>query len=124
MPENEISYIALHIGILMEENDAVHNKIKSIIVAPNYNKLGIKISKKLSSVFYESMLISDVVTTLPSKNVLNNIDLIISTYPVSSYGIANYVVDHLVSEKNIKDLFEIIDEITDQKIKNNFKNYN
>ena len=121
MPENEISYIALHIGILMEENDAVHNKIKSIIVAPNYNKLGIKISKKLSSVFYESMLISDVVTTLPSKNVLNNIDLIISTYSVSSYGIPNYVVDHLVSEKNIKDLFEIIDEITDQKIKNNFK---
>lgn len=121
MPEDEISYIALHIGILMEENDSAKKKLKCIIVAPNYNELGIKISKKLSMTFSESLLISDVVTQTPAKEDLKNVDLLISTNLIESHDIPTYIVEPLVSESNIKDLFTIIDEINNRKIKNAFK---
>lgn len=121
MPEDEIAYIALHIGILMEENNASKNKLKCLIVASNYNELGLKVSKKISRVFSESILVSDVITQEPRKEDLQNIDLVISTNPVQSFDVPNYMVEPFISETNIRELFSIIDEINNRKIKNDFK---
>ena len=121
MPEDEIAYIALHIGILMEENNASSNKLKCLIVASNYNELGLKISKKISQIFSESILVSDVVTQEPKKEDLHNIDLVISTKPIQTFDVPNYTVAPFVSENDIKELFMVIDEINNHRIKNDFK---
>lgn len=119
LPEDEIAYITLHLGMLMEEQKAVKEKVKAIIVCSDYNNLGKKMFNKLNILFPESLLITNIVTNLTPELDLSDIELIISSEPLdNSVTIRHYITQPIISENDIKELFECIDNIKAQRIKN------
>lgn len=119
LPEDEIAYIALHVGVLMDENKALRDKVNAIIICPNYYSLGQKISKKLSSIYSENLLISNVLTSIRNDTDLYGVDLILSTEPIdTSIPIRHYILNPFVTETDIRNIFTIVDDIKSNKIKN------
>lgn len=122
LPEDEISYICLHVGVMMDEKKAVDGKVKAIIVCPNYFSLGKKIFKKLSEVCNDDLLISNVVTHLNSEIDLSNIELIISTENIDqSITIPHYTISPFVSQEDIQNIFALINDIKNKKIQNTIR---
>lgn len=119
LPEDEISYIALHVGVLMDENKAMHDKVNAIIVCPNYYSMGQKIFKKLSGIYSENLLISNVLTSIRDDTDLSSVELILSTDAIdSSIPIRHYILNPFVTESDIRNIFILIDDIKSNKIKN------
>ena len=122
LPEDEISYICLHVGVMMDEKKAVDGKVKAIIVCPNYFSLGKKIFKKLSEICNDDLLISNVVTYLSDDVDLSNIELILSTENISpSITIPHYILSPFVSQEDIQSIFALVNDIKNKKIQNTIK---
>lgn len=123
LPENEISYIALHVGVLMEENRALREKINAIIVCTDYYSLGKRIFNKLSGIFSDSLLFSNILTALPPDEDLANVDLILSTRPVdTALSVPQYTLDPFVTENDVRAIFALIEEIKKEKMEQIFLN--
>lgn len=117
LPEDEISYICLHVGVLMDEKKAVDGKVKAIIVCPNYFSLGKKIFSKVSETCNDDLLISNVVTYLSDDVDLSNIELILSTENINpSITIPHYILTPLVSQQDIQNIFSIVNDIKNKKV--------
>ena len=122
LSEDEISYICLHIGVLMDEKKAIDGKVKCIIVCPNYYQLGKKIFSKLSEVFHDDLLISNVVTFLSDDAELENVELILSTENINpNIAISHYILSPFVSQNDIQNIFKIVTDIKKQKIQDIIK---
>ena len=122
LPEDEISYICLHVGVLMDEKKAVDGKINAIIVCPNYFSLGKQIFKKLSQTCHDDLLISNVVTYLDDDIDLSNVELILSTENLSSnLTIPHYILSTFVNQQDIQNIFKIVSDIKNKKIQNSIK---
>lgn len=122
LPEDEISYICLHVGVLMDEKKAVDGKVKSIIVCPNYYQLGKKIFSKLQETCHDDLLISNVVTVLSDDADLDNVELILSTEKINpNISIPHYILNPFVSQSDIQNIYKIIDDIKNKKIQDVIK---
>ncbi len=119
LPEDEIAYIALHIGVLMEANKAASERVSCLIVCPDYNIIGKNIFKKLSAMFSDKMLIRNIVTAIREDTDLSKIDLILTTEILeASIVIRQYMIEPFLSEANIRTIFDIIEDIKSNKKKN------
>ena len=106
LPEDEIAYIALHIGMLMEEDMAKRERIRAIIVCTDYISIAKKIHNKLSSTFNENLLISNIVTSINEDDDLSQIELIITTEKtIPNTDLPIVYIDPFVSEANIRQIF-------------------
>ncbi len=122
LPEDEISYICLHVGVLMDEKKAVDGKVNTIIVCPDYFSLGKKIFKKLSQTCHDDLLITNVVTFLNDDVDLSNIELVLSTENLSSnLTIPHYILSTFVNQEDIQNIFKIVNDIKNKKIQNSIK---
>ncbi len=118
LPEDEIAYIALHIGVLMEANKAASERVSCLIVCPDYNIIGKNIFKKLSAMFSDKMLIRNIVTAIREDTDLSKIDLILTTEILeASIVIRQYMIEPFLSEANIRTIFDIIEDIKSNKKK-------
>lgn len=119
LPEDEIAYIALHIGVLMEANKASSERVGCIIVCPDYHVIGKNLYKKLSVIFSENMLIRNIVTSIREDTDLSRVDLILTTEGInSSLTIRQFMIDPFLTEPNIRSIFDLIDDIKTSKKKN------
>lgn len=80
--EDEIAYIALHVGARIEELNRIKGKLRAILVCPQYYSYYNKQFDKLRSCFQDEMIIESIVTN-PSELEEEEADLIISTIPIS-----------------------------------------
>lgn len=112
MSEDEISYITLHIGVLIEEKTTLNNRIRTLLVCHDYRDIAKTVFKKLNTVFSESLFITDIVTDFFSIGDLSGVDFIISTSPLpEQIAVPNYVVNPLISEHDIQRIMTYIKEI-------------
>lgn len=79
--EVEISYIALHLGVLMEEKQTYAKNINCAIVTYDYYNSGKLLFQKLSSEI-SGLYLSSVVSSYSFLEKQDNIDLIITTLPI------------------------------------------
>ena len=80
--EDEIAYIALHIGVLIEEQKALENKLTAVILNPQYFSNSLNILKKCIKIFNDSLIISEVIMDESEIKDHQDFDLLISTIPV------------------------------------------
>jgi lichenan operon transcriptional antiterminator len=123
IPEDEISYIALHVGVMMDEIQMLNQSIKAIIICPNYYLVGRRIYRKLNGFANDQLLISDVLTAYPNQEMLDSTDLIITTEHLQNTLHTNafvYTIDPFVSDQDLNNLLKIIEEIKSHKTRNSF----
>lgn len=77
IPDDEVAYLALHIGILLEE--ASNNAVTLAIVSPAYNQMEKRLVENISHYFKEQIVIKNVVTTYQASLSELDVDIVIST---------------------------------------------
>ncbi|MGX7031305.1 BglG family transcription antiterminator [Vagococcus zengguangii] len=126
IPEEEISFIAMHIGGEMERVKINESKIPTLVICPNYNNLDNNLTSVLYKHFENDIDIKDTFTSENELQVFfNNIPnsqkfLLLSTIPLSkTTNNGNTLV--LISPFNIQDqMFNILNGIS--QYKDNTKN--
>lgn len=81
--ENEISYIALHLGVLMEQEKACNQKFNCTLVLYNYYSLGESIINEISQ-YTKELHFTNIVTSYDQIASPESIDLIITTLPLET----------------------------------------
>ena len=98
--DDEIAYIALHIGTRIEELNSKNNKLKTIIVCPHYYTYNHSHFNKLELYFHDQLTIESIITN-PSDLKSEEFDIVISTIPLLNNK--NYVMISNFFNQNDKD---------------------
>lgn len=116
--EDEIAYISLHIGVLIEEQKALRNKVKVIILCPHYYSTHLRIVKKIHTVFEEDIILSGVITTPDELKNFSDIDFVISTIPVNICpAVPLILVSSFLDSKDIGSISNEIEEIKNNRVR-------
>lgn len=121
--EDEIAYIALHIGCALENQKKLHSQITCAVLFPQYYNLDIKLAENLTSAFQDSLLIKYIVTN--EKELQNlNADFIISTIKFTNFSALPFVIiNPFLTERDRSLIASKIDEIKKNKQKQQFSEY-
>jgi lichenan operon transcriptional antiterminator len=121
--EDEIAYIALHIGCALENQKNLHTKITCCILCPHYYDMDIKLAENISSAFHDSLLVKYIVTD--EKDLQNiYVDFIISTAQFANLTTIPFVIiNPFLIERDRSIIADKIKEIKKNKQKLQFSNY-
>jgi lichenan operon transcriptional antiterminator len=119
--DDEIAYIAFHLGYTIELQKQSDSKITCSILFPFYYNYNVQLTEKLKSLFNEDLLIQHIVTNENELNALNS-DLIISTIQLHSTPKIPYVViNPFFANGDQNKVTNKIKELKEIKKKNLFK---
>lgn len=83
LPDDEIAYIALHIGCLIEEQNVERSKVRCVLVSPSYNANGLTLAWRILRAQEEALIIDGVVDGIERLPADYRPDLVISTMPLA-----------------------------------------
>jgi len=118
LSEDEISYFALHLGVLIEERKVIKYEVRAILVNPQYYFSSAEFAGKLSVAFEDNLLLIGIVTSFEEIEAYSDYDLIITTIPVYFATLKPYV--HISNHLSTKDRITISKKIEDV-LKNRMK---
>ncbi len=122
--DDEIAYIAFHLGSALETQKNLTSKIKAVLYCPNYYGLNTKITDALYKEFENDLLITNILTDESQLNKVNDIDLLITTIPLATpIHTPTILINIILNNKDISNLRNKISEIQVQKRKNDFEKH-
>ena len=80
LSENEVSYIALHLGVLMEEKNSFSHKVNCVLVMYDYYNMGITIFEKLKQMT-DNLYPAGIVSSYEQLDEIEEVDLVLTTLP-------------------------------------------
>ncbi len=125
VPEDEIAYLATHIGAAIKnEKRSIQKVYRAVVACTN----GIGASQLLVTEIekeFPNIQIVDVISTIDMrafKLAQNDVDLIISTVPIPSYDLPSVIVNTILGKQDKKRIKEVLEnvlpeDIPDKKIK-------
>lgn len=114
--DDEIGFIAIHIGTHIENQKHMENKLKGILICPRYHNLHKAMLDKLESAFHQELIIMSVVTELSDGFDLSDIDLIISTMKYEMQQDVGFVqVMPFLGTTDLQSIQNVIAELQYQK---------
>lgn len=122
--DDEIAYIAFHLGSTLEAQKSLNEKISAILYCPNYYDINLKVTHTINQYFSNELLIKDILTDENEIDQLVDTDLIISTMPikkVTSLPIA--VINIFMNQRDQTMLKEKIEQLKKDKHKKEFESY-
>ncbi|MEH6907093.1 BglG family transcription antiterminator [Neobacillus drentensis] len=121
MNDDEIAFVAFHLGYALEMQKQAHSKITCSILFPFYYNFNVQLMEKLKKHFGEDLLIQHVVTNESELSALNS-DLIISAVQLNSVPKVPFVLINLFfSNIDINKVANKISELKEMKRKDSFK---
>lgn len=78
--DDEIGYIAFHIGTTIEAQKELHSKVTALLCCPNYYDTSMKLVEGINEQLGKHLLIKNIVSSLEDISQ-NTVDLVISTIP-------------------------------------------
>ncbi|PKG24748.1 BglG family transcription antiterminator [Niallia nealsonii] len=119
--DDEIAYIAFHLGYALEMQKQANSKITCSILFPFYYNFNVHLMEKLTQYFGEDLLIQHVVTNESDLDALNS-DLIISAVQLNLVPKVPFVlINPLFSNADKNKVANKIKEIKETKQKELFK---
>ncbi len=121
--DDEIAYIAFHLGGAVELQNTISNKLTAYLFCPGYYNLNTRLSDQVSKRFSEAMIIAGILTQEEELSKAN-CDLIISTMrPSVSLNVPVVLVSPFLKEPDFKNIFEVIEKIRSNKKKKEFREH-
>lgn len=118
LSEDEIAYIALHIGVLMEEKKAYSEKLTCVVLAPDYYTVNRTLFRRINSIFSESLIIQNFLASIDDLSESDDYDLLLSTIEINpKIKTPHILIDPFLSETSINNVFQKVDEVKQLKIK-------
>lgn len=113
--EDEISYVALHIGSFLERQAAEVNRVTATIICPSYYDLHIVMRESIEKDLGDEISIESVVTRTDFKLSEIDSDIIISTIPISSSSAKIIEVKPFLTPQNIRDLRNAASKVRERR---------
>lgn len=99
VPDSEIAYIAMHIGNAIAEQIAENKRIKTVVLAPNYQNSLMETIDRINKTFQELTIIK---TVSDEKEIPEDIDFIISVGKIIQSNIPNINISIFLTSNDIK----------------------
>lgn len=113
--EDEIAYLALHLGIFFNEQIEQHTVSVSII-CPDYNGLNERLVQSLKKYFKEKIVIREVVKSYLDVTKALSADLVVTTMPYESSGNQLAVqISPLLTEQDLNRIEKAVLKIASKK---------
>ncbi len=121
--DDEIAYIAFHIGGALELQSSLSNKLLAVIFCPGYYNLNNRLSDAISKRFSEELIITDILTQEEELDKVQS-DLIISTLSSDrKTGIPFVEVSPIIKEADLELIKNKISEIRKKKKQETFREH-
>lgn len=121
MIDDEIAYIALHIGNALETQQAYESRIKIILNCPTYYNINQELYQKLAERFHNDIIISDITTSSSQLEKCNTADLILSTVPIKySKKTPSIIINPFLTAMDASIVERAISQIKEEKKKQFF----
>lgn len=122
--DDEIAYIAMHLGNAFCAQREYDTKIRAILYCPNYYNLNNQLAQMIEERFSSDLILTDIITDESQLGEYNSYDLLISTVNLSNFYTANYVfINIFLQGKSTFALKHEIEIIQLQKKRNRFENH-
>ena len=115
LSDDEIAYIALHIGGGVENKKKLEEKIKCYLFCPQYHNIALDLANHIRTNFDDSLWIMDIIQNNLNEDIFHNADLIISTHNIESCPVRVAVVTPFFIEQDVQLLQKVIMEINKEK---------
>lgn len=107
--EDEIAYIVLHIGVLIEEQKAYSHKISVLLVHPQNGLYQLNLADKIKLLLEQDAIITGIVSSTDELGFYRDYDAVIST--ILLYPLPAVPVIYISEQLQTKDISNIIDNI-------------
>lgn len=122
--DDETAYIALHLGSALEEQKSMRDKITAVLYCPNYYDMSLKMTDKINGSFSKHLIITNVINDEAEITQLKNIDLVISTIPLTQIiNTPSICLSYFYSQKEEQRLSSMIAELEKKKRQNKYEYY-
>lgn len=122
--DDEIAYIAFHLGSTIEAQKSLTTKITAILYCPNYYDMNLRITDTLNKHFSQELLITNILTDEREFTKIKGIDLLITTIPLSTILAAPTLQIHpFLTDKDRLMLESKISEVRKEKKRGAFEGY-
>lgn len=120
--DDEIAYIAFHLGSALEAQKELTSKVKAILYYPDYYGMNTTISEKITQNFEDSLILTNILTSESLLEKSKDVDLIITLMPLSYPCDIPYVkISFILNQSDIYNLQTKIKEIQLEKKKKEFR---
>lgn len=121
--EDEISYIAFHIGSYFERKKNLEKKIVCAVICPNYYDMRLQLIQKLERKFHDSLEIIKVLSDSSEIALLEQIDLIISTLPIKDEQTPSVFIHPYLTEEDYEYIQIQLNKLSKRKHNRKVKQY-
>lgn len=121
--EDEIAYIAFHIGSYFERRKELEHKILCAVICPNYYDMQVDLVQKIEEKFRSSLEIIQVSAETNELSLTNQIELIISTLPMKTELAPVVFVHPYITEGDYEQIQNQLLKISERKSMSQVKNY-
>lgn len=122
--DDEISYIAFHLGSTLETQKALASKLSAVIYCPTYYNMDNRLLQTISSRLSTELLIANIITEESDLDKIATPDLIICTVPINRTLVTPFIqVQPFLMETDITAIRQKIDEIRTSKKRETFTSY-
>lgn len=117
--EDEISYIAFHLGSYFERKKNQDNKILCAVISPNYYDMQVQLTQNLENRFRDSIEIIRITSDTSELQNDDTFDIIISTLPMKKETIPVVFVHPYLTESDYENIQIQLNRLS--KKKDNFR---
>lgn len=122
--DDEIAYIAFHLGSTIEAQKSLTTKITAILYCPNYYDINLRITDTIKQHFDNDILITNILTDESEFDKVSEHDMVITTIPLSRVITSPVIqINLFFTDKDRELLHERVQEIRKKKKKNEFEAY-
>jgi transcriptional antiterminator/mannitol/fructose-specific phosphotransferase system IIA component (Ntr-type) len=123
LSEDEIAFIAFHIGAYQENNRQNSERISCILVVESYHNFARQLIQDIESNFQDSILIVDVISMSRYLQNTPQCDLLLTTIPLSNPQSNQILINPILTRQNISTVRNKIEELTAEKEQNNARDF-
>lgn len=117
--EDEIAYVALHVGSLVEQVNNEKNKIRAVLLYPGYYADGVILMKKIIRTFQDNLLLENLISSVDALSAHPNCELLISTSAVGYVTSVPFLrISNYLNSRDIASLAQKIDQLNHQHLRN------
>ena len=121
--DDEIAYIAFHLGGALELQATLTNKLTAYIFCPGYYNMNIRMFDAIVSRFSEVLVIAGILTQEEELSKVNG-DMIISTMRIQDKtSIPTVIVSPFMSEQDLRNIYNLSETIREKKKRSTFRNH-
>lgn len=113
--EDEIAFIAFHIGAYLERNKSIKDTVSCVVIVEDYHDFARKLVNDLESNFHDEMVILDVMSYNRFVMLKPKSDLLLTTIDISIHHPHKVVINPILTKQNIFKIWNEIEEIQDIK---------